>query len=72
MYKLWHKLFGWDYVAWRNSADQGISRVHTDGDGVAFYWRYKSTKVADRIKTREDVLWLTCTPEKYLEENGNG
>lgn len=66
MYRLLHRLFGWDYIAWENNADEGIARVHVDGGGRVFYWRYKSTNVADIIKRPEQVLWLTCKPEKYF------
>lgn len=67
MWKIFHELFGWDYIQWRNNADSGVARVYKDGDGVCWYWRYKNTKVADRIKTADQVLWLTCEPGKYLD-----
>lgn len=66
MYKLLNYLFGWDYIAWRNSAASGIARIEVDGRGLVFYWRYKSTRLADVISSPENVLWLTCPPEKYL------
>lgn len=66
MYRLLNYFFGWDYIAWRNSADSGIARIQVDGRGVLFYWRYKITHVADAIKDPKDVLWLTCPPEKYF------
>jgi hypothetical protein len=53
IYKLWNKIFG--------------SRVHLDGVGKPFYWRYKITSVADRINNKDQVLWLTCKPEKYVK-----
>lgn len=61
-----HKLFGWDYIAWRNSADRGIARVREDGEGGAWYWRYKAAQVWDRITDEKDVVWLTCLPSKYM------
>lgn len=66
MWKLMHRLFGHDYVAWSNSADQGVARVFTDGLGRAYYWRYKNVRVADVIKSPEQVIWLTCDPQKYM------
>ncbi len=66
MYKLLNKLFGWDYIQWRNTASQGIARVNKDGNGVCWYWRYKNTSLADVIKDKEQVIWLTCEPSKYL------
>lgn len=65
IYQLLNKIFGWDYIQWRNPADQGVARVHLDGAGVAWYWRYKITRIADRIADADQVLWLTCSPEKY-------
>lgn len=67
MYKLLHKLFGWDYIAWQNSADNGIARVRTGGDGTSYYFRYKVTQLIDLIKTPESVkVWLTCPSSKYF------
>ncbi len=66
MYKLLNKLFGWDYIQWRNSAAEGIARVHKDGNDVSWYWRYKNINVADTIKSKDQVIWLTCSPGKYL------
>ena len=66
MWRILHHLFGWDYVAWRNSADQGIARVHVDGMGRVYYWRYKCIASADFITEPERVIWLTCGPEKYI------
>ena len=76
LYKLLNTLFGWDYVAWRNSADFGISRVymgHIDYDGIyykmPYYWRYKTTKVWDPIPLAGTALiWLTCSPAKYMDD----
>jgi len=66
MWYVLNRLFGWDYVAWSNSAAQGVARVHNDGTGRCYYWRYKGTQLADEIKTEEQVFWLTCEPSKYL------
>ncbi len=67
IYKLLNRIFGWDYVAWKNHADQGIARVHVDWTGRVYYWRYKSTRVTDDIAP-ENVRWLTCHPSKYFPE----
>jgi hypothetical protein len=66
IYQACHWLFGWDYIAWKNSAASGIARVRVDNNGNVFYWRYKNTKVADPIRRAQDFLWLTCPAEKYL------
>ncbi len=67
MYKLWNFLFGWDYIQWRNTADTGIARVHTDYDGVIWHWRYKGVKIIDRMKDPSKYIWLTCSSSKYFK-----
>lgn len=67
IYSILHRLFGWDYIQWRNCVDQGAARVRVDGMGRVWYWRYRSTKVADFISKPEQVLWLTCSPYKYFK-----
>lgn len=70
MWKILHRLFGWDYIYWENSAASGVARVHVDARGDAYYWRYnyKSTKVLDPIPPMPGtrVRWLTCKPDKYM------
>jgi hypothetical protein len=68
MYKLKHWLFGWDYIAWSNTAHQGIARIQKDHNGRVWYWRYRKTEVADVITNADQVLWLTCKPQKYLQQ----
>jgi hypothetical protein len=68
IYRLLHRLFGWDYIAWQNSAAQGIARVRVDWTGRVWYWRHKSIQVADVITNPFSVLWLTCPPSKYFPE----
>ena len=70
MYKLLHLVFGWDYIHWRSSSDQGVSRVFHAADGTPIYWRYKNTCWLGHIQTAADVTWLTCAPEKYLKPIG--
>lgn len=73
MWKLWHKLFGWDYVHWKNSVSSGIARVHVAKDGSVFYWRYKSISCMDILYSPNqdsviftDIVWLTCPKDKYI------
>jgi hypothetical protein len=67
VYKILHKVFGWDYVYWHNYADEGIARVHLDAESKPFYWRYKITSLLDNITSADQVTWLTCKPEKYIK-----
>jgi hypothetical protein len=67
MWKLWNKLFGFDYILWRNTADTGIARVYGAADGRCWYVRYAITGVIDEVLKKEQVIWLTCKPEKYLK-----
>lgn len=66
MYKILNKLFGWDYIYWKSFASQGIARVHTSPIGKVWYFRYKNIEIIDTIDTPDQVLWLTCNPDKYL------
>jgi hypothetical protein len=60
-------LFGWDYVYWNNSATQGTSRVRTDYLGNPYYiW---SLDVRVKITNPDNVMWLTCHPDKYFDPN---
>lgn len=70
-YKLLHMLFRWDYIAWQNSADNGLARVHVTPEGEVYYWRYKITKVRDVITKPSQVGWLTCSPNKYFKQPNN-
>ena len=69
MYKMLNKLMGWEYIQWKNSCGSGVARVHVDGAGRVFYWRYKGIKCADVITDPSHVLWLTCSPDKFFPSN---
>jgi hypothetical protein len=70
MWYLLNKVFGWDYVHWKNFADQGIAKIHLDGEGNPYYFRYKMTKVIDGLLDEPyiKIIWLTCKPDKYLKQ----
>lgn len=70
MWKLLNKIFGWDYIQWSNSCDQGVARVYADHNGRTYYWRYGNMRLADEIKVANQVFWLTCHPSKYMRSNG--
>lgn len=73
MWRVFNWLFGWDYIYWENSCDNGVARVHKSPDNTVWFWRYKITRVIDIInidgKTYPwlpPVVWLTCSKDKYL------
>lgn len=68
MYKILNYLFGWDYISWNNSADQGIALVHVTEDGDIYYWRYKTINLLDKILKPDQVIWLTCHSSKYFPQ----
>jgi len=67
MYKLKKLLFGWDYIYWSNSCDNGIAKIFITKCGKIVYYRYKITKLIDVIKNPNEVIWLTCHPNKYFK-----
>lgn len=69
IYQLLNYIFGWDYIAWSNSADNGVARVQKIGKGQPWYFRYKITGVVDVIKEPNQVVWLTCESDKYFPPN---
>ena len=68
MWKLKNKLFGWDYILWKNAADAGIARVILLKDDTIGYWRYRCTNTFDEINDPKEVHWLTCHPSKYFKD----
>ena len=68
MYKILHKLFGWDYIHWKDAINAfGIARIHTDAEGNPYFWKYKNINCLVCLKdTYHRIVWLTCKREKYL------
>ncbi len=69
MYRILNFLFGWDYIYWTNSADQGISKVFKAKDNKICYYRYRITGLIDQIFEPKQVIWLTCNSDKYFNPN---
>lgn len=65
MYKLKHKLFGWNNIQWQNSAASGIARVFMLPNGKVVYWQYREQGVLKEITDPNQVQWLTCSPSKF-------
>lgn len=68
MYKLLHFLFGWDYISWHNTVAYGVARIYKNPNGTVYYWRYKTTQLLDVITQPKQVIWLTCSSDKYFKE----
>lgn len=66
MWKLWHWLFGWDYIHWDTGHHQGIARLWHDQTGRVVYWQYQSISSLRIIEHPAEVTWLTCSPEKFF------
>lgn len=82
MYKLWHWLFGWDYVRWTAVEDSAfglfwsfssIKRVYIDRDSLPFllFGNKKSIINTPTFDDRyfENIEWLTCSPDKYFPKD---
>lgn len=68
MYKILHLIFGWDYIYWQNTADEGYAWVHKLPNGTIWYKRYWITNVIDVIYKSSQVLWMSCKPNKYFPD----
>ena len=66
MWRIWNKLFGWDYIFWQNYVDRGIAKVYKDGKNNPYYFQYKLLNLIQPIRKESDVIWLTCKPNKYI------
>lgn len=69
MWRLWNKLFGWDYVYWSHRGHCIISRVKFSGNGKPYFKAYRCgfLHLIDEDSYNE-LIWLTCKPEKYFEK----
>lgn len=68
MWRILNFLFGYDYIAWGNSCDNGIARVRVNEDGIVYYFRHKFTGVINKIDRPCNVFWLTCKSDKYFKQ----
>jgi hypothetical protein len=84
MWRLLHRVFGWDYVYWRSRDYKisGISRIHIDGFGSPYIilkvgLNYDLTdykiylQLAPEAPRQFSITWLTCTPRKYNISKGD-
>lgn len=72
MYRIFHRLFGWDYVFWKHEAGTcGISRIIKLPDGNYYIKRYYGSGFGD-LNNKYDMqllklTYLTCDPSKYAK-----
>ena len=78
MWKLWHKLFGWDYIQWSIADSHQVSRIKRAPNGLAYFKKYGEI-VSFPLKTSipYQIIFLTCPPKKYrnqptINENNRG
>lgn len=69
MYKLYNWLFGWDYILQTSGMDCVICKVFYLPDGRLAYWEHKGLRWLKIIKTKNQVIWLTCDGSKYFPDN---
>lgn len=69
-WKIKNKLFGRDYVLYHQPAFllggpiRKVTRIYKDKAGVAYIIPYKSVLTVKHHL--DNILWLTCPPDKYL------
>lgn len=72
-YRLYKKLFGWDYIAYNYHGYQRechIARlIKLPNMQVGFIFKRGSNSEFKVIKDPKEVVWLTCHPELYLFES---
>jgi hypothetical protein len=59
MYKLWHKLFGWDYVLFKFGSSRIIRRVHTSPTGIKFVKPYAGIYLVGENELYHEWKYLT-------------
>lgn len=65
MWRLWNKLFGWDYITWASENSlyryKGVARIRLSHSGGYYSMRGEYIKVTEK----NEHIWLTCKPSKY-------
>lgn len=62
MYRVLNLILGWDYISHKGLRNSYVRRVFTTECGNVCYW-YRDRLID--IKSRKNVKWLTCKPEKF-------
>lgn len=66
MITILNKLLRWDFIHWNNGMYEGNSRVRKTPDGTVYYYEYWTLSIIKTITEPKQVIWLTCSPDKYL------
>lgn len=69
IFRVLNFFLGWDYVSWDTALSCGVSRVYKSHDGIVYYFKCKYQKSVKVIHHPNEVIWLTCHPNKYFEDS---
>ena len=65
MWRLWHKLFGWDYIQWKLGT-HGIRRIRVVPNGLVYFMCLG--EIINLAEPRyHKIMYLTCSKDKYLK-----
>ena len=65
MWRLWHKLFGWDYIQW-DLGTHGIRRIRVAPNGLVYFMCLgKIINLAE--PGYHKIMYLTCSKDKYVK-----
>lgn len=65
MYKLFNKIFGWDYVIKITVFSTYIVRIRKAKCGKVYYKHWFDY---GEVLHAENYIWITCEPEKYIKK----
>jgi hypothetical protein len=67
MWRLWHKLFGWDYIQWKlGLGTHSVRRIRVAPNGFVYFMC-----LGEIISLAEPgyykITYLTCPKDKYIK-----
>lgn len=57
MWKLWHRLFGWDYVAHRYGYDNEVSRLRVAPNGTYYVKTCGNLVFIEQLRELRHLTW---------------
>ncbi len=75
MYKIYHFLFGWDYIIHLQKANLKTNykfcRLHKTVSGTIFFYDYYGDLKIINLQNMhsESLIWVTCNPKKYIRNH---